>query len=142
MHDCRPANLVVVAKLLQTSKGSLHVSGYRMTRLIKVDLIVWIIIHAFGGSSVTSKIQVYLVIVTHACPRESTLLNKYLHTFSSGFAVMWDTCKGWWEGKIKVEVDEVLLLHRSRPNTQHGPPTIAAGRSCGANSYYAPYRTQ
>jgi hypothetical protein len=27
---------------------------------------------------------------------------------------MWDTCKGWWEGKIKVEVDEVLLLHRSR----------------------------
>ena len=24
---------------------------------------------------------------------------------------MWDTCKGWWEGKIKVEVDEVLLLH-------------------------------
>jgi hypothetical protein len=29
-----------------------------MTRpAIKVDLIVWIIIHAFGGSSVTSKIQ-------------------------------------------------------------------------------------
>jgi hypothetical protein len=27
---------------------------------------------------------------------------------------MWDTCKGWWEGKIKVEVDEVLLLHRSQ----------------------------
>eukprot|EP01047_Picozoa_sp_COSAG01_P113975 COSAG01_NODE_42664_length_437_cov_11.405325_1_plen_31_part_01 len=31
-----------------------------------MNLIVWIIIHAFGGSSVTSKIQVYLVIVTHA----------------------------------------------------------------------------
>ena len=84
-----------------------------MTRLIKVDLIVWIIIHAFGGSSVTSKIQVYLVIVTHARQRESTLF-KYLHTFFYGIAVMWDTCKGWWEGKIKVEVDEVLLLHRSR----------------------------
>jgi hypothetical protein len=27
---------------------------------------------------------------------------------------MWDTCKGWWEGKIKVEVDEVRFLHRSR----------------------------
>jgi hypothetical protein len=27
---------------------------------------------------------------------------------------MWDTCKGWWEGKIKVEVDEVLPLQRSR----------------------------
>jgi hypothetical protein len=26
--------------------------------------------------------------------------------------VMWDTCKGWWEGKIKVEVDEVRFLHR------------------------------
>jgi hypothetical protein len=23
---------------------------------------------------------------------------------------MWDTCKGWWEGKIKVEVDEVRFL--------------------------------
>ena len=68
-----------------------------MTRLIKVDLIVWIIIHAFGGSSVTSKILVYLVIVTHARPRESTLF-KYLHTFFSGLAVMWETCKGWWEG--------------------------------------------
>ena len=84
-----------------------------MTRLIKVDLIVWIIIHAFGGSSVTSKIQVYLVIVTHARQRESTLF-KYLHTFFSGIAVMWDTCKGWWEGKIKVEVDEVLPLQRCR----------------------------
>jgi hypothetical protein len=21
---------------------------------------------------------------------------------------MWDTCKGWWEGKIKVEVDECV----------------------------------
>ena len=61
----------------------------------------------------TTKIQVYLVIVTHARQRESTLF-KYLHTFFSGIAVMWDTCKGWWEGKIKVEVDEVLLLHRSR----------------------------
>ena len=48
----------------------------RMTSLIKVDLIVWIIIHAFGGSSVTSKIQVYLVIVTHARPRESTQRSK------------------------------------------------------------------
>jgi hypothetical protein len=28
------------------------------------------------------------------------------------------------------------------PNTQHGPATIAAGRSCGANSYCASYRTQ
>jgi hypothetical protein len=27
---------------------------------------------------------------------------------------MWDTCKGWWEGKIKVEVDEVRFLYRSR----------------------------
>ena len=27
---------------------------------------------------------------------------------------MWDTCKGWWEGKIKVEVDEVLLLQPSQ----------------------------
>ena len=53
-----------------------------MTRLIKVDLIVWIKFHAFGGSCVTSKIQVYLVIVTHARPRGSTLLVKYLHTFS------------------------------------------------------------
>ena len=87
--------------------------GGRMTRLIKVDLIVWIKIHAFGGSCVTSKIQVYLVIVTHARQRESTLF-KYLHTFFSGIAVMWDTCKGWWEGKIKVEVDEVLLLQRCR----------------------------
>jgi hypothetical protein len=26
---------------------------------------------------------------------------------------MWDTCKGWWEGKIKVEVDEVRLLHEA-----------------------------
>jgi hypothetical protein len=41
-------------------------------------------------------------------------LFKYLHTFFSGIAVMWDTCKGWWEGKIKVEVDEVLPLQRSR----------------------------
>ena len=84
-----------------------------MTRLIKVDLIVWIIIHAFGGSSVTSKIQVYLVIVTHARQRESTLF-KYLHTFFSGIAVMWDTCKGWWEGKIKVEVDEVAAWRNTR----------------------------
>jgi hypothetical protein len=50
-----------------------------MTKLIKVDLIVWIKIHAFGRSGVTSKIQVYLVIVTHARPRESTLLNIYTH---------------------------------------------------------------
>ena len=85
----------------------------RMTRLIKVDLIVlhvvWIKIHAFGGSCVTSKIQAYLVIVTHARPRGSTLLNIYTH-----FLVMWDTCKGWWEGENKVEVDEVLLLQRCR----------------------------
>ena len=89
-------------------------SSSRMTRLIKVDLIVWIINNPrVVRSSVTSKIQVYLVIVTHARPRESTLF-KYLHTFFSGIAVMWDTCKGWWEGKIKVEVDEVLLLQRCR----------------------------
>ena len=50
----------------------------------------------------------YLVIVTHARQRESTLF-KYLHTFFSGIAVMWDTCKGWWEGKNKVEVDEELV---------------------------------
>ena len=34
---------------------------------------------------------------------------KFFYIFS-GVAVMWDTCKGWWEGKIKVEVDEVLPL--------------------------------
>jgi hypothetical protein len=30
---------------------------------------------------------------------------------------MCNMCKGWWEGKIKVEVDEVLLLHRDRGDT-------------------------
>eukprot|EP01047_Picozoa_sp_COSAG01_P142410 COSAG01_NODE_73681_length_239_cov_3.800000_1_plen_58_part_01 len=58
-----------MAQLAAESRGGLAAGGNRaaaqpqdkMTRLIKVDLIVWIIIHAFGGSSVTSKIQVYLV---------------------------------------------------------------------------------
>ena len=50
-----------------------------MTRLIKVDLIVWIKLHAFGGSCVTSKIQVYLVIVTRARPRGSTKYPNFKH---------------------------------------------------------------
>jgi len=69
---------------------------------------------------------VYLVIVTHARPRESTLF-KYLHTFFSGIAVMWDTCKGWWEGKIKVEVDEVLAALRRAHAQQQQCPTYRTG---------------
>ena len=88
----------------------------------------------------------YLVIVTHARQRESTLF-KYLHTFSYGIAVMWDTCKGWWEGKIKVEVDEVLLLQRCRGErcraaraatrrpTSHQQPAFAAALPASTGFY-------
>jgi hypothetical protein len=40
---------------------------------------------------------------------------------------MWDTCKKWWEGKIKVEVDEVRFLHRSRCRDPPSSTTLGLG---------------
>ena len=52
---------------------------------------------------------------------------------------MWDTCKGWWEGKIKVEVDEVLLLQRCRVvnSVSQCTSTAVVQYSCRSTAVYS-----